>query len=1103
MQSSSHILKIQLQAYKQKYYLNQLLKGVIFTLAILFSAYIFINVLEYWMRFGNVIRAFMFFGFIILLLYTLVQYIFIPIYKLYNIHGQLSDDEAAKQIGLYFPEIKDKLLNILQLQKQDDSQNELLIASIEQKSKSISWIPFSNAIDFGGNKKYLKYAIIPSLLLFIGLLVIPQLFSEGTTRIVNFTTKFKEPAPFDFIIENQDLTSFKNEDFQLKLSLKGNALPEQVYLVFQNRRVKMEKLADASYQYTFNNIQSSIPFQFEASGFTSNTYTLEVIARPNLANFDVKIEYPAYINKPADELENIGNVTVPAGSTITWLLSTEASDSVLINFDGAKFSYYAHKEDNDVFVFKKLIDKSHQYSIKLKNSNFLNKDKIEYAISTIPDQFPSIDLEQFKDTLYYNFIVVAGNITDDYGFTNLSLCYKLSSNSIYKTIPIKINKAQLSQSYFYKWSFDSLNLQPGQKLEYFVKVTDNDGFNGPKTTKSTIYQFKIPSTEAIAKDVEKALDKSENSLDKTLDKAQELKKNLKKLEDKLKGKKSLSYEDKKQIDELLKTQEELKKSVENMQKEAENAFEKKKRFDKSENHEIAEKNLEIQKLVNELLDEETKKMMEDLQKMLAEKNKDEQIKERLEKLKNKDEDLSKDLERTLEMLKQMKFEDKLEKNIQKLNELAEKQEQLARDNEQKKEDAKEQLDKQQQLNKEFEKLQKENKDLSDINKTLENKHDLENTEKYEEDIKQDQEKSSEQLEKNQQGKAAKSQKSAAQKMKQMAQEMANMQQKMSEEEAEEDIAALRAILENLLQLSFDQEELMKSFKNINQTDPLYVQLSQSQLKLKDDAKLIEDSLFALSKRVIKIKPFITKEVGLMNDYLDESVKAIKQRKADVASGKQQFAMTSINNLALMLSNVLKQMQDQAANAKEGNGMCNKPGKKPGGKGKGKKPSLGELQKHLNAQMQQLGKKGKSGQQMSEELAKMAARQEMIRNALKELENEMGQDGKKAGSNLGKLAEKMEKTEEDIINRQITQQTIERQQEILTRLLEAEKSVRERETEERRESEVAKQQNVSIPPSFSKYLKQKEKQIELLKTVPPNFTQYFKQEVGDYFKKIEK
>jgi DNA repair exonuclease SbcCD ATPase subunit len=340
-------------------------------------------------------------------------------------------------------------------------------------------------------------------------------------------------------------------------------------------------------------------------------------------------------------------------------------------------------------------------------------------------------------------------------------------------------------------------------------------------------------------------------------------------------------------------------------------------------------------------------------------------------------------------------------------------------------------------------------------------------------------------------------------MKQMAQEMANMQQKMSEEEAEEDIAALRAILENLLQLSFDQEELMKSFKNINQTDPLYVQLSQSQLKLKDDAKLIEDSLFALSKRVIKIKPFITKEVGLMNDYLDESVKAIKQRKADVASGKQQFAMTSINNLALMLSNVLKQMQDQAANAKEGNGMCNKPGKKPGGKGKGKKPSLGELQKHLNAQMQQLGKKGKSGQQMSEELAKMAARQEMIRNALKELENEMGQDGKKAGSNLGKLAEKMEKTEEDIINRQITQQTIERQQEILTRLLEAEKSVRERETEERRESEVAKQQNVSIPPSFSKYLKQKEKQIELLKTVPPNFTQYFKQEVGDYFKKIEK
>ncbi|MEY3417928.1 MAG: hypothetical protein RL308_952 [Bacteroidota bacterium] len=1102
MPSAAPILKAQLKAYKKKYYLNQLLKGVLFSLAIILSAYFFMNVLEYWIRFGKIVRGTMFFGFIFILMYCLVSYMIIPLYRLTNINVQLSDEEAARQIGLYFPEIKDKLLNILQLEKQGFEHNDLIWASIAQKSKSISWIPFANAIDFSINKRYLKFVFPPILLILICLIVIPQLFSEGTSRIVNFSTKFKEPAPFDFVVLNTQLTSFKNEDFQLKLTLKGKALPAQVYLKFQNRKVKMEKLNDTDYQFTFINLQTPIDFEFEASGFVSEVYTLALAARPNLANFDIHIEYPAYINKPEDQLENIGNITVPAGSNITWLLHTEDADSAFINFDNVPFNYLAQRENANTHTFKKLIDKSHEYSIKLKNTGFLNKDKIAYAITTIPDQFPSIDLEQFKDTLLYNFVVVAGNISDDYGFSNLSLCYKLSSSNSYKSLPIRIHKTQLSQMYYYRWSLDSLHLQPGQKLEYYVMVTDNDGFNGPKSSKSAIAQLKIPSEELMAKDIENSLDKSENNIDKTLEKAQALKKNLKKLEDKLKGKKSLSYEDKKQIDDLLKTQEALKKSVENMQKEAENAFEKKKRFDKSENQELAQKNEEIQKLVNELLDEETKKMLEDVQKMLAEKNKDDQIKQSLEKLKNKDEDLAKDLERTLEMLKQMKFEDKLEKNIQKLNELAQKQEALSKENEQPKSDKQAALDKQNQLNKAFEKLQQENKDLAEINKTLENKHDLEQTEQAEEAIKQDQSQSAEQLAKNQSGKAAKSQKSAAQKMKQMAQQMADMQQKMADAEAEENIEALRAILENLLKLSFDQEELMKSFKNVNQSDPLYVQLSQAQVKLKGDAQVIEDSLFALSKRVVKIKLFITKEVGLMNDYIDESVKSIKQRRADVAAGKQQYAMTSINNLALMLSNVLKQMQDQAANAKQGDGMCNKPGKKPGAK-PGKKPGLGELQKQLNAQMKELGKKGKSGQQMSEELAKMAARQEMIRNALKELENELGQDGNKAGGNLSKLAEKMEKTEEELINRQITQQTIERQQEIMTRLLEAEKAVREKDTEERRESEVAKQQNVSIPPSFNKYLKQKEKQIEFLKTVSPNFTQYFKQEVGDYFKKIEK
>ncbi|HEY8400429.1 MAG TPA: hypothetical protein VIK89_04160, partial [Cytophagaceae bacterium] len=215
-----------------------------------------------------------------------------------------------------------------------------------------------------------------------------------------------------------------------------------------------------------------------------------------------------------------------------------------------------------------------------------------------------------------------------------------------------------------------------------------------------------------------------------------------------------------------------------------------------------------------------------------------------------------------------------------------------------------------------------------------------------------------------------------------------------------------------------------------------------------------------------------------------------------ATGKQQFAMTSINNLALMLNDVLKQMQEQMANQMQGGQMCKKPGKTP-------KPGLGEMQKQLNEQIQQLKQSGKTGRELSEELAKLAAKQEMIRNAMKELEKSMQKDGLKPGNQLSKLKEEMEKTETDLVNKKLTEEMIMRQKDILTRLLEAEKAVRERELDEKRESTTGKELTREIPPSFEKYLKAREKQVDLLKTVNPALNSYFKQEVNEYFQKIEK
>ena len=156
-----------------------------------------------------------------------------------------------------------------------------------------------------------------------------------------------------------------------------------------------------------------------------------------------------------------------------------------------------------------------------------------------------------------------------------------------------------------------------------------------------------------------------------------------------------------------------------------------------------------------------------------------------------------------------------------------------------------------------------------------------------------------------------------------------------------------------------------------------------------------------------------------------------------------------------------------------------------------------MQEQLNNRIQQLKEGGKCGRQLSEERAEMAAEQERIRRALKEMEEKM-KDGKLPG---GDIQGKMEQTEMDLVNKQLTDQLIKRQQEIMTRLLEAEKSAREQDMDEERKGETAKEYDKEIPRAFEDYLRLKEKEVELLKTVPPKLYPYYKKEVSEYFKRM--
>ncbi|MFT4031135.1 MAG: DUF4175 family protein [Siphonobacter sp.] len=1118
-----------LDEYKRKYYTNLLLKGLLFSATVVLTAYLLFNTLEYYGHFGTTFRTLLFFGFMGVLITTLIFWVIKPLLFLYGTQKPLSNEQAAEQIGHFFPEVGDRLLNTLQLARLNHSQNELLLASIQQKSQQLSLVKFADAVKLEENKKYIKYAAIPAGLITAILFVWPQFFTKSTDRIVHFRSEYVEEAPFTFVLENKELQAFKNEDFIVKMTLQGNTLPEGIYIQYEGRRLKMESVDQRHFEYTFRKVQQSFDFTFEAAGYHSNTYEVSIIARPNLTAFDVSLHYPAYLNRAEESLKNTGNLTLPEGTLVIWHFTATETKAVHLTFESDKQPYLAEKSlIGSGFSFEKRLKHSGNYQVSLKNQYASNLEPVRFFLNVIPDRHPTISLDQYRDSTLYNYLVLGGNLTDDYGISNLRLYYRIlredkEAPKTYASTGIPFTKNQPIQSFYYQWATDSLNLAPGDKIEYYVQVWDNDGVNGAKSARTSLMNYAIPSRQAIDKEIDQAVEKTESQLDKSLSKAQQLKKELTALENRLRNKRNLDYQDKKQVEELLKKREQLMEELRQLQEQNQALSQKQQRFSQQK-PELAQKFDQLQKLMEDLMKNDSDKLYEQLKHML-EKNQDERMLEMLDRIKAKERNTEKDLDRAMKLFKRLQREQKLDKAVEDLKKLAEEQNKLAEKTENKKDSSKEDPsksqqnqaddknkdnkdsqssseDKQNELQKEQQKMQQEmediKKDLKDVEELNKELDDLKNEDlgKDEQDDISDQQQQSQQDMKNGNNKSAsKKQKQASQKMQKLSQKLQQMQEEAEMQENEENMDNLRDILENLVHLSFDQERLMKDFRGIQLADPRFTKLAQEQIKLQDDAKIIEDSLYALASRVMQIQSFVTRELGDMKKNMDDAAKFIRERKLPQATAKQQFSMTNINNLALMLSDVLKQMQDNAMSMSAAKGKGNK-------KQKGNMPSMSQQQQQMNQKMQQ--SQGHSGRQLSEELAEMAAQQAAIRKQLQEAMERMKgtENGKKMQNEINQLMKKMDQTEEDLVNKRLNQNTINRNKEIMTRLLESEKAMQEQEEEQKRKAEAARTIPPRVPPAFEQYVREKQKQTELLKTVPPSLTPFYKKEVDQYFKKLK-
>jgi hypothetical protein len=284
--------------------------------------------------------------------------------------------------------------------------------------------------------------------------------------------------------------------------------------------------------------------------------------------------------------------------------------------------------------------------------------------------------------------------------------------------------------------------------------------------------------------------------------------------------------------------------------------------------------------------------------------------------------------------------------------------------------------------------------------------------------------------------------------------------------------------------------------------------------------VVKDSLLALATRVPNISGMIDQELRTIGLNFKNVVPNMHDRKLRDIAINQQYVMTSYNNLALMLNESLEQMQQDMQSMGEGSGSCDKPG------GKGSKPSdsMGNMKEQLKKQLEQMQKGQSPGEKpgdknpgsqgnpsgggtpmpipgmSAEQVAKMAAEQAMMRKQLEGMRNELNKGGEGNGDVLDELIDELDKQEKDLVN-QNYRNLVKRQQEIMTRLLQSEKAMMEREQDDKRESKTAKDVYERNLVRFDEYKKKKMIEAEVLRLQTPSLNLYYRSKASLYYNRV--
>ncbi len=777
---------------------------------------------------------------------------------------------------------------------------------------------------------------------------------------------------------------------------------------------------------------------------------------------------------------------------------------------------------------------------------------------------PSSSSTALPDNLRIDMLA---RIRDDFGFRGVRLGYRISKSKYlkvdtsYSWLPVPLsnyNTQELDVPYI--WNLTPLSIGPEDEVSFVMEVTDNDAVTGPKSARTSEYTLRVPSVEEIFKHADEEDNKAQRDMNEIKQEAQELQKKVDATLDEMKqlkssdlAKQEQDFSKQKDMQQMLDRQNQLNDRIDKVAKDLQEMTQSMEQQN-ALSPETMKKYQELQDLFKQIDSPELKKAMADLQQAMQKNIDPKKFEQAMQNMKLNEDQFRKSIERTENILKKIQAEQKVDELMKSSSELANQEQKAADEAHQKLESGRQmtpdekaaEARKQADAQKELDRMREQMKDVvQQMKKLPESMQAPEETKAAAEALSdpstdQDMQDAEQSMQQGNMQKGAQSAQSASKKMKNAKQKLADLKRKMSETQRQATIREMKQIENDLNRLSQSEEQLKDESKEAQPNSNVFRDLAEQQSEKKDELGQTASKAMQLAQKSTDVTPEMGKEMGEAFADMQQAEDAMTSRNQQSSSQNAQQAMTALNQASSAFQKAASKLGKQGQSGssgsngsggegqdgEDGSGSEGQEGQTPGsggGEGQGALQQfisqinkLAQQQEQLNDQMQSMmSGKGGGGAQNAEkelqrqqaEISRLAAQQQAVKKSIDEMADEQSkaQTGiHQSAEELRKIADDMQQSIGDMKSYGVKPETIQRQERILSRLLQAEHSVHERDKDQERESKPGEDVVRASPRDLD--LKspemQKELQEELLNAKVNGFTPDYNALIRKYFESLE-